>query len=388
MDYLLPGDEIVQVNNNNTHNYTTHCTEIFIFNLQIQMYLYMYMVELNSCLLTHFCFVTYCLQCSSFLLPSLLPPSLPPSLPVPLLYKCEQALGKSAVNMKLSHFKQILKSCRGGVAMTIHRMPGDRRTHRGQPLHHRLTVRGREGDRQSLSEFNSPSYQSYQAPGTPGSNLSETTGYYSTQSTSLPSVCSAAISPITPDMKTGLTSFGHRPSPSTHQKSSVPSQMSTSQHSGYETDQTSFESHFRTASASSPTNNNGNPYPSRPSDISSYSNRPLYLGGTNTSRTRMSSQSSYGGSSQLSSSVLSPKPDATTNSRFPYTSSSRTHNHSSLSSSSAVPHSSFSVDRLESRAPGRRTSGDRHMTAGSSLGPHSMSLSNVYRIEVGKRTNV
>ena len=33
MDYLLPGDEIVQVNNNNTHSYTTHCTEIFHFQL-------------------------------------------------------------------------------------------------------------------------------------------------------------------------------------------------------------------------------------------------------------------------------------------------------------------------------------------------------------------
>lgn len=262
--------------------------------------------------------------------------------------------------------------------MMIHRMPGNRRTRRIPSAPQRFPLRGKEGDKRSLSDYNSPSYQ---APGTPGSNLSETTGYYSTQSTSLPSVCSAAISPSTPDVKTGMTSFGHRVSPSLHLKS-VPSQTSTSQQSGYETDQTGFDSHFRDSSVTSSTTNNT--YTSRPTDLSPYS-RPLCLGGNIISRTRMSSQSSYGGSSQLSS-VLSPKSDATSTSRFPY-SSSRNNHQPSPSFLTTVPHGSFSVDRLESRAP-RRTSADHHVTSSSSLGPHSMSLSNVYRMELGKRTNV
>ena len=264
--------------------------------------------------------------------------------------------------------------------MLIHRMPGARRTQQGTSVLPRFTLGGKE-DRKSLNDFSSPSYQSYQSPGTPGSNLSETTGYYSTQSTSLPSVCSSAISPGTPDAKTGMTRFGHRISPPLHLKS-APSQRSTSQHSGYETDQTGFDSHFRDGSTSTSSNS----YTTRPTTISPYT-RPLY-GGGHTSRTRMSSQSSYGGSSLLGSSVLSPKSDAMTNSaRFPY--SSRNH-HQPSSFPTAIPRNSYSVDRLESRAP-RRTSGDSHVTSSSSsslVGPHSMSLSNVYRIEMGKRTNV
>ena len=264
--------------------------------------------------------------------------------------------------------------------MLIHRMPGARRTQQGTSVLPRFTLGGKE-DRKSLNDFSSPSYQSYQSPGTPGSNLSETTGYYSTQSTSLPSVCSSAISPGTPDAKTGMTRFGHRISPPLHLKS-VPSQRSTSQHSGYETDQTGFDSHFRDGLTSTSSNS----YTTRPTTISPYT-RPLY-GGGNTSRTRMSSQSSYGGSSLLGSSVLSPKSDAMTNSsRYPY--SPRNH-HQPASFPTAIPRNSYSVDRLESRAP-RRTSGDSHVTSSSSsslVGPHSMSLSNVYRIEMGKRTNV
>lgn len=274
--------------------------------------------------------------------------------------------------MKLSHFKQMLKSCRGGVSMLIHRLPGNQRNHKLSSFHQKYQVLGRDGDR-SLSDFNSPLYLSYQAPGTPGSNLSETTGYYSTQSTSLPSVCSAAVSsPNTPDVKTaGIPSFSHR-APFIHQKSTGQSQ--TSQHSGYETDQTSFESHYKDV----PTATN-NQYTSRPTDISSYP-RPLCLGVNDTSRTRMSSQSSY------SSSVLSPKLEPP--SRFAY--SSRNNHQSSSSSAflSSVPQNSSSVDRLETHRAPRRPSGDHHVTSSSSLGPHSLSLSNVYRMELGKRTNV
>ena len=329
-----------------------------------------------------------------------------------------QVLGKPAVNLKLSHFKQIIKSCRGGVSMVIHRMPGNRRPQqrRGSATgsvpslaQSTLTLRGiREGGGGSESDF-SPYPSSLQTPGTPGSNLSETTGYYSTQSTSLPSVCSAAISPGTPEIKTGMTgiptSFGRRASPSLNLKS-VPSQTSTSQHSGYETDQTSFHHlHFRDSSVSSSTANT-NPYSS-----SSHSSRalgdpytrPLYFmggggnGGVNgnTSRTRMSSQSSYGGSSQLSSSILSPKSDATASSSSRFAYSSRNNNHQLPSPSPfsvSVPRNSFSVDRLESsRPPHPRMSGDSHVTSSSSLlarGSHSMSTSNMYRMEMSKRTNV
>ena len=337
-------------------------------------------------------------------------------------------LGKPAINLKLSHFKQIIKSCRGGVSMVIHRMPGNRRQQQrsaGSSLaNSTLTLRGiREGGGVSMSDFSSyPS--SFQTPGTPGSNLSETTGYCSTHSTSLPSVCSAAISPGTPEIKTGMTgisSFVRRTSPSLNIKS-APSQTLTSQHSGYETDQAGFDlhhSHFRESSLSSSTANS-NPYPSSSimsaralGDISSPYTRPLYLGGGgggtsggvngNSSRTRMSSQSSYGGSSQLSSSILSPKSDATasSSSRFAYSSRSGSHQHhhhhqqlpSPSTFSAGVPRNSFSVDRLESscRTPHPRTSGDSHVTSSSSFlagGQHSMSTTNIFRMEMGKHTNV
>ena len=332
-------------------------------------------------------------------------------------------MGKPAVNLKLSHFKQIIKSCRGGISMVIHRMPGNRRPQQrrgsasgsGPSLaQSTLTLRGiREGGGGSMSDFaHYPS--SLQTPGTPGSNLSETTGYYSTQSTSLPSVCSAAISPSTLEIKAGMTgiptSFGRRTSPSLNLKS-VPSQTSTSQHSGYETDQASFDVHhlhFRDSSVSSSTANT-NPYSSSSlssralGDISNPYTRPLYftggggIGGVNgnSSRTRMSSQSSYGGSSQLSSSILSPKSDATasSSSRFGYTSRNNHHQLPSPSPFSvSVPRNSFSVDRLESsRPPHPRMSGDSHVTSSSSMlagGSHSMSTSNMYRNEMSKRTNV
>lgn len=305
--------------------------------------------------------------------------------------------------------------------MVIHRMPGNRRPQQrrgsasgsGPSLaQSTLTLRGiREGVGGSVSDF--PPYpSSLQTPGTPGSNLSETTGYYSTQSTSLPSVCSAAISPGTPEIKTGMTGiptgFGRQTSPTLNLKS-VPSQTSTSQHSGYETDQTSFDVHhlhFRDSSVSSSTANT-NPYSSSSlssralGDLSNPYARPLYFpvgggnGGVNGSRTRMSSQSSYGGSSQMSSSVLSPKSDATasSSSRFAYSSRNNHHNlPSSLPFSVSVPRNSFSVDRLESSRPSHpRMSGDSHVTSSSSLlagGSHSMSTSNMYRMELSKRTNV
>ena len=340
-----------------------------------------------------------------------------------VLYTCTcvvpQVLGKPAANLKLSHFKQILKSCRGGVSLLVHRMPGDRRSQQRDPslAHSSLTLRGiREaGDHHSVSDFPS----SFQAPGTPGSNLSETTGYYSTQSTSLPSVCSAAISPGGPEARTGMTSlpgFVRQASPSLNLKSATASQTSASQHSGYETDQANFDalSHFRENSVS---NSTANAFTSSSrsvlGDISNpYTVRPLYLTGMggsgingNSSRNRMSSQSSYGGSSQLSSSVLSnsvlsPKSDATTSSssRFAFSSRSGSNRHQippPPSPFSTVPRNSFSVDRLESASrlpPHQHMSGDSHMTSSSSLlagvGPHSMSTSNVYRMELGKRTNV
>lgn len=258
--------------------------------------------------------------------------------------------------------------------MTVQRMPGDR-----QSSQHRLTCRiWGEGDRSLLSEYTPTlSYQSFQAPGTPRSNLSETTGYYSTQSTSLPSVCSAAISPVTPDMKTSLSGFGRRPSPSINVKLPPSSNTSVSRHSGYETDQTSFESRFRASSGGSSCTQS---FPGRHGDSLSYTTgyRPLYLGSSNgnSTRNRMSSQSSYGGSSQVSSAV-SPKSEATS---FKFCYSPRSVQSSSFSSTAQ----SYSVDRLES-CPPRRMSGDRHVT---SLSPHSMSLSNVYKIDARKRTNV
>lgn len=285
--------------------------------------------------------------------------------------------------------------------MQIHRLPGNHRTTR-QKLPtlippSLLSQGGREGDHRSLGDFISPTSTTFQAPGTPGSNLSETTGYYSTQSTSLPSVCSAATSPGMPDIKigtAGISGFRRRPSPSLN-LNLAPTRTSTSQHSGYETDQTGFDadSHFRENSISSSTTPN-TPYSARLGELCPpYSTRPLYLGGGGGGNNSRASQSSYGGSSQLSSSVLnssmlSPKSEATTSSsqlRYPYMNSRNNHPPPSSPFSSMIPRNSYSVDRLESHAP-RRTSGDSHVTLLS--GPHSMSSNNVYRMELGKRTNV
>ena len=268
--------------------------------------------------------------------------------------------------------------------MTVHRLPGEKRGNVSPSLPVRAPGRGRQGELRSLSDY---PYLSYQAPGTPGSNLSETTGYYSTQSTSLPSVCSAAISPMGADLKTSQSGFENRDviTGSTQHMKPVPSQTSTSQHSGYETDQTSFETSFQTSSGGGSALNQT--FPSRPNDIPPYTIRPLYSTGSNgnSNRVRMSSHSSYGGSSQMSSqigSTTSPKPDAALSVRPPYP-PPRTTPSTTTSPFAANAHS-FSVDRLESYGL-PRVSGDGHMT---SLAPHSMSLSSVCRLGGGKRTNV
>ena len=289
--------------------------------------------------------------------------------------------------MKLSHFKQVLKSCRGGVSMTVHRLPGEKQGNVSPSLPVRAPGRGRQGEFGSLSDYPYPSYQSYQAPGTPGSNLSETTGYYSTQSTSLPSVCSAAISPMGADLKTSQSGFENRDAIIGSTRHMKPSQMSTSQHSGYETDQTSFETSFQTSSGGGGSASNQT-FPSRPNDIPPYTIRPLYSTGSNgnSNRVRMSSHSSYGGSSQMSSQVgstTSPKPDAALSVRPPYPPPRTTPSTTTPPFAAANAHS-FSVDRLENYGL-PRASGDSHMT---SLAPHSMSLSSVCRLGGGKRTNV
>ncbi len=91
-------------------------------------------------------------------------------------------------------------------------------------------------------------YQSYQAPGTPGSTMSgSSAGYHSSHS--LPSCCSNLVSPVGQDAKTSLEPACPVPdSPSSPRPSSQISGSQHSQQSGYETDQTGLPGYFNASS--------------------------------------------------------------------------------------------------------------------------------------------
>lgn len=145
-----------------------------------------------------------------------------------------QVMGKPAANMKPSHFKQVLKSCKDGITMTIHRLPGNREDKSKEE--HNLTCSGSYQQKPS-SEF----FQSYQAPGTPGSTISESSaGYHSAHS-----LYSTVVSPVGEEAKTGqtgLTGLEVEPLPTSVRVNSRSSSSQFSQQSGYETDQTGLTS--------------------------------------------------------------------------------------------------------------------------------------------------
>ena len=121
--------------------------------------------------------------------------------------------------------------------MTIHRLPGNREDKSKEE--HNLSSSG-SYQQKPPSEF----FQSYQAPGTPGSTMSESSaGYHSAHS--LPSVYSTAVSPGGEEVKTGqsgLTGLEVEPLSTSVRVNSRSSGSQYSQQSGYETDQTGLTS--------------------------------------------------------------------------------------------------------------------------------------------------
>ena len=128
-------------------------------------------------------------------------------------------MGKSAVNMKQSHFKQVIKSCKDGLSLTIQRQQGSTKdTSKPAPSSttkprlssvnkYRPNTRN-SSNRLSLVQQQRTSgevaQQNFQAPGTPGSTVSENSAGYHSLTHSMPSVASNVLSP---DMKTGQTSL-------------------------------------------------------------------------------------------------------------------------------------------------------------------------------------
>lgn len=110
-------------------------------------------------------------------------------------------MGKPAVNMKPSHLKQVLKSCKGGITLTIHRPP------RGA-LHYPLPS-------SEYPEYCTKTADTLPSPGTPGSGASDTSMGYSS-SHSLPSVFSTPGPPVAKDNKDGNGSIGERSQTASH----------------------------------------------------------------------------------------------------------------------------------------------------------------------------
>jgi hypothetical protein len=142
--------------------------------------------------------------------------------------------------MKQSHFKQVIKSCKDGLSLTIQRPSGSSSTNK-DPTSSSAHLRSSSSSSstpsankcQSNSKSSSSSNQcsliqqqrfsgevaqqpqpqqlqqhnNYQAPGTPGSTVSETSAGYHSLTHSMPSVASNVLSP---DMKTGQTSLTER----------------------------------------------------------------------------------------------------------------------------------------------------------------------------------
>ena len=180
-------------------------------------------------------------------------------------------MGKSTVNMKPSHLKQTLKSCKDGIVLTIHRgrkstvtMTTHSTPSAGMTIQRHTSKTSSEFQRQKPpSEF----FQSYQAPGTPGSTMSESSaGYHSSHS--LPSCYSNAISPVGQEVKNGQSSLDTESAQTQHSGSQ---QSDPDQPPVYE----SISARYRAASAGSNTFGGRSNFRHRHGDV--YSSRMAYL---------------------------------------------------------------------------------------------------------------
>ena len=341
-------------------------------------------------------------------------------------------MGKSSVNMKQSHFKQIIKSCKDGLSLTIQRPSGYNNSSSSKDppssAHLRSSSTSSANKYRSSNSKNSPNrcslvqqqrlsggevsqqqpqhqqqqQQHFQAPGTPGSTISETSAGYHSLTHSMPSVASNVLSP---DMKTGQTSLTEREGEEYHraqeeqpgragESQQRPSSLSshhirTSRGELAANPTTSLSSsRIRTASAGSAgiVNHgiNRSSFNSRPRDLYPRRNMTLYSQRQGL-RPRTVSQSSFGISQ---SALISPKrPDNGT--RFSYKGASLPHGMQppttpTFTTGHSAPHRpvfSMSADNLDSDTcfpPSTPRSHDGHMsrvtTPNYSRGPFSISM--------------
>ena len=324
--------------------------------------------------------------------------------------------------MKQSHFKQIIKSCKDGLSLTIQRPSGSTNTNNKDPtsstnLCSSSTSSANKYRSNSKSSPNRCSLvqqqrssgeisqqqqqqQHFQAPGTPGSTISETSAGYHSLTHSMPSVASNVLSP---DMKTGQTSLTEREGEEYHrareeQPGACESQRTSSLSSHHLRDSrgelaanpsASLSSNrLRTASAGSAgVINHGinrSSFNSRPRDLYPRRNMTLYSQRQGL-RPRTISQSSFGTSP---SGLTSPKrPDNGT--RFSYKGASLPHGMQppttpTFTTGHSAPHRpvfSMSADNLDSDTcfpPSTPRSHDGHMsrvtTPNYSRGPFSISM--------------
>ena len=320
--------------------------------------------------------------------------------------------------MKQSHFKQIIKSCKDGLSLTIQRSPGSSNNNKDPTSSANL----RSSSTSSANKYRSNSKSSpnrcslvqqqrssgeisqpqQQAPGTPGSTISETSAGYHSLTHSMPSVASNVLSP---DMKTGQTSLTEREGEEYHrareeQPGTCESQRTSSLSSHHLRDSRGelaanpaaslSSTRLRTASAGSTgVINHGinrSSFNSRPRDLYPRRNMTLYSQRQGL-RPRTVSQTSFGTSP---SGLTSPKrPDNGT--RFSYKGASLPHGMQppttpTFTTGHSTPHGhrpvfSMSADNLDSDTcfpPSTPRSHDGHMsrvtTPNYSRGPFSISM--------------
>lgn len=333
--------------------------------------------------------------------------------------------------MKQSHFKQIIKSCKDGLSLTIQQPSGSGSANSGSSSKDPTSSTNlRSSSTSSVNKYRSNSksssnrcslvqqqrtsgemsqqphqqqqpQQHFQAPGTPGSTISETSAGYHSLTHSMPSVASNVLSP---DMKTGQTSLTEREGEEYHrareeqpgacERQQRPSSLSShhlrdSRGELAANPSASLSSNrLRTASAGSAgvVNHgiNRSSFHSRPRDLYPRRNMTLYSQRQGL-RPRTVSQSSFGTSP---SGLTSPKrPDNGT--RFSYKGTSLPHGVQppttpTFTTGHVAPHRpvfSMSADNLDSDTcfpPPTPRSHDGHMsrvtTPNYSRGPFSISM--------------
>ena len=285
--------------------------------------------------------------------------------------------------------------------MTIQRQPGTNKEpttssnpHPSSANKYRVNTRGSSNRislvQQQRSSGELGTHQPFQAPGTPGSTISETSAGYHSLTHSMPSVASNVLSP---DMKTGQTSLTEHEGEEYEEER--PSEKQSSHHlrgsRGEIADTaTSMSSRIRTGSASSPglVNHVGtgrSSLRSRPRELYTRRNTTMYSQ-RQSNRPRAVSQSSFGTGQ---TGMVSPKrPESASCTRFSYKGSSLPHGLQppttptyTTNHTSHRPVFSMSADNLDSDScfpPSTPRSHDGHMTRVTtpcySRGPFSVSM--------------